>query len=66
MPFNEGDRVRLKTPVIEGPVSDIAYDKASKSLGYMVTYTDEAGEEQSRWFPEEQLELVEAAPSEGN
>ena len=58
--------MRLKTPVIEGPVSDIAYDKATKQLGYLVEYTDADGEAQSRWFPEEHLELVEAAPSEGN
>lgn len=64
MAFNEGDLVRLKTPVIEGPVTDIAYDKASKQLGYMVAWTDAAGDEHCRWFSEDELELIEAATEE--
>ena len=50
---------------LAGKAADLA-DKATKQLGYLVEYTDADGEAQSRWFPEEHLELVEAAPSEGN
>lgn len=65
MPFQEGDRVRLKTPVVEGPISDITFDKAAGQVAYEVTYTDAEGHEQIRFFPEGQLELVAAAPVSG-
>jgi hypothetical protein len=61
--FNEGDHVRLVTPVIEGAVADITFDKASNSLAYLINYTDADGHEQSRWFAEAQLTAA-PAPSQ--
>jgi hypothetical protein len=53
-----GKKARLIQPVIEGAVVDTEYDKDAKSLRHLVEYKDAAGEVQSRWFPEAQLEEV--------
>lgn len=58
MAFEEGQGVRLRAPVIEGQVSDIQFNKGTKELEYLVTYTDGAGETQTRWFTESDLEAV--------
>lgn len=61
--FNDGDRVRLKVPVIEGGVNDVRFNKDERELEYLVSYTDEAGEENERWFPESKLEAAPAEPA---
>jgi hypothetical protein len=58
MAFEEGQGVRLRAPVIEGRVSDIQFNKGTKELEYLVTYADGAGETQTRWFTESDLEAV--------
>ena len=63
MPFEEGARVRLKTPVIEGPVIDVAYDKAAKGFTYLVPFTGPDGETHQRWFAEADLEETAPAPA---
>lgn len=50
-----GKTARLVQPVIQGEVIDTEYDKYAKMLRHLVRYTDPAGEEQTRWFTEEQL-----------
>ncbi len=58
--FKEGDKVRLRAPVIEGGVADIQFNKGAGELEYLVTYSDSNGEEQTRWFVESDLETVNA------
>lgn len=58
MAFEEGQGVRLRAPVIEGQVTDIQFNKGTKELEYLVTYTDGDGEAQTRWFTESDLEAV--------
>jgi len=53
-----GKRARLIQPVVEGEVIDTEYDKSAKSLRHLVEYTDAAGDVQTRWFTEAQLEEV--------
>lgn len=57
--FNEGQTVRLITPVIQGDVEDVQFSKANGELEYLVSFVDEEGEAQTRWFPESKLEAVE-------
>lgn len=59
MAFKEGQKVRQIAPVIEGDISDIQYNKGTAELEYLVTYTDGAGEVQTRWFTESELQAVE-------
>lgn len=54
-----GNTVRLKQPVIQGPVIDTEYDKDAKCLRHLVEYTDEAGNTHNRWFSESELEVVQ-------
>ncbi len=58
MPFEIGQVVKQVVPVISGEIKDIQYDKASKSLSYLVDYTAD-GETHQRWFAEAQLEEVQ-------
>lgn len=58
MAIEIGQEVRLVAPTIQGQVTDINYDKSSKSLSMLVEYVDGEGESQSRWFAEAQLEVV--------
>lgn len=58
MAIEVGNTVKLVQPVIQGPVLDIQYDKATKSLSMLVEYADEAGDIHSRWFAEPTLEVV--------
>lgn len=54
-----GNQVRLIQPVVSGEVIDTEYDKDAKELRHLVQWTDEDGEQQTRWFVESQLETVE-------
>lgn len=61
MAIEEGTRVRQVAPVIEGTVTDVEYDKATKGLRYLVKYPDADGKKgatHSRWFTEAELEEV--------
>lgn len=53
-----GNKARLIQPVIEGEVIDTEYDKTAKCLRHLLRYTDAAGETQTRWFLESELEAV--------
>lgn len=58
--FKEGDKVRLRAPVIEGGVADIQFNKGAGELEYLVNYTDGNGDTQTRWFAESDLEITNA------
>lgn len=58
--FKEGDKVRLRAPVIEGGVTDIQFNKGAGELEYLVAYKDGNGETQTRWFGESELEVANA------
>lgn len=61
MAIEEGTRVRQKAPTITGKVVDVEYDKATKSLRYLVEYPDadgKKGDTHTRWFTEAELEEV--------
>lgn len=52
-----GKTVRLVQPVIEGEIVDTEYNKDSRKLQHLVQWTNN-GELTTRWFTEDQLELV--------
>lgn len=55
-----GSTARLVQPVIEGPIAGKRYDESTDGLEYLVVYKGADGEVHQRWFPESQLEQVEA------
>ena len=59
MSLETGQNVRLKAPVIQGPIKDTEYDKDAKTLRHLVEYSDLQGETHQRWFLETDLELVD-------
>lgn len=59
MSLETGQTVRLKTPVIQGPIVDTEYDKDAKVLRHLVEYSDLENEKHQRWFLETDLELVD-------
>jgi uncharacterized protein YodC (DUF2158 family) len=54
MAFKKGDVVKLKTVVPEGPVSKMRMDDDGV-VEYLVEWTDADGQNQHRWFTEDQL-----------
>ena len=40
MSLETGQNVRLKAPVIQGPIKDTEYDKDAKTLRHLVEYSD--------------------------
>lgn len=66
MPFAKGDLVRLKTPVIQGPVLDGTYDMDAQAFSYRLAFTDADGQEHDRWFTEGELELVPGLEGSAN
>lgn len=63
MPFKKGSQVRLKAPVIEGPVAAVRYDDDRDTFVYMIEYTGADGDPACREFDEADLEQVETAPA---
>jgi hypothetical protein len=56
--MEEGQTVRLITPVIQGQITDTRYNKDAKGLEHLVNWTDANGNVQERWFIEGELEVV--------
>lgn len=56
--MEEGMIVKLVQPIIKGQITDTRYNKDAKSLEHLVSYTDENGQPQERWFVESQLEVA--------
>lgn len=53
-----GQQARLVQPVIQGEVTDTRFNKDAKELEHLVTWTDEDGQPQERWFLASKLEAV--------
>lgn len=54
MAFKKGDVVKLKTVVPQGPVTKMRMDD-NGVVEYLVEWTDADGQDQQRWFTEDQL-----------
>ena len=52
--FKKGDNVKLISVVPEGPVKALRMDEDGNFF-YMVEWTDADGNDQQRWFKEDQL-----------
>lgn len=52
--FKKGDTVKLMVTVPQGPVEALRMDEDG-NVQYLVSWTDDAGTTQSRWFDEAQL-----------
>ena len=57
MAFALNTTVRQIAPVIEGQVLDVRYDAITQKFAYLVSY-DLAGETQTRWFDEDQIQAA--------
>jgi uncharacterized protein YodC (DUF2158 family) len=55
--FKKGDVVRLVTVIPEGPVKSIRMSDDGV-VSYLIEWEDELGNNQQRWFEEDQLALV--------
>jgi len=55
--FVKGQEVKVKSVVPEGPVEKLRMDEDGNFF-YMISWTDEKGATQHRWFPEEALVAV--------
>lgn len=55
--FTKNQTVRLKAPLVQGPISNFRMDEEGEVLCF-VTWTDEAGTVQQRWFKESDLEAA--------
>ena len=53
-----GNKARLIQPEIKGEIIDTAFNRNTKKLQHLITWKDETGESQYRWFDEAQLEEV--------
>jgi len=58
MPLEIGRTAKLIQPVIQGEIIDTEYDKDAKELRHLLNWTDEDGQQQTRWFMASQLEEV--------
>jgi hypothetical protein len=58
MALKLGTVVRQKVTPIEGPVAAYDLDKDNGSTLFLVEYTNDEGEPASRYFKEEELEVV--------
>jgi uncharacterized protein YodC (DUF2158 family) len=56
--FKKGDVVQLNTVVPKGPVERLRMDEDG-NVFYLISWTDVAGVNQSRWFREDELKLSE-------
>lgn len=52
--FKKGDVVKVNTVAPEGPVQSIGMDEDG-TIRYLITWTDNNGVEQTRWFSEDSL-----------
>jgi hypothetical protein len=56
--FKKGDTVKLNVTVPQGPIDSLRMDEDG-NVQYLVSWTDDDGNEQSRWFDEAQLTAAE-------
>lgn len=56
MAFKVEDQVKVKFSTLEGVVKGAALDNTTLEVQYLVEYTDTAGEQQSRYFKEGEIE----------
>ena len=56
--FKKGDTVKLNVTVPQGPIDSLRMDEDG-NVQYLVSWTDDDGNEQSRWFDEAQLIAAE-------
>ena len=59
MTIPNGATVRQIVPVITGQVVQKRFHDESDQLEYLVQWADEAGEAQSKWFLESQIEVAQ-------
>ena len=59
--FKKGDEVRLIQPEIKGTVETLQI--VDSDVQFVVTYINAKGEEHTRCFSEDQLELVSTEPA---
>jgi uncharacterized protein YodC (DUF2158 family) len=52
--FKKGEAVRLNVSIPQGVVSALRMDEEGV-VSYLMTWTDDAGVEQQRWFTESEL-----------
>lgn len=55
--FKIGQEVQLIAVVPQGPVEQLSVDQDG-NIQYLVTYQDNDGDTQSRWFKEDELKSV--------
>lgn len=55
--FTKGQNVRLKTVVPQGPVEALRMEEDG-TVFYRISWTDAAGNVQTRWFAESELETA--------
>lgn len=58
MSFKLEDQVKIKFTPMSGAVKGASVDQTTLELQYLVEYTDNAGEPQSRYFKASELEAV--------
>ena len=56
--FKKGDVVKIKAVIPQGPVEKLRMDEDGVVF-YLISWTDVAGVNQSRWFREDELKLAE-------
>ena len=56
--FKKGDVVQLKAVIPQGPVEKLRMDEDGV-VSCLLSWQDAAGVTQSRWFREDELQLVE-------
>ena len=61
MALDVGQSAKLITPVIQGTVADVRYNKEAKTMEYLLEWTDADGDIHQRWFNESDLEVINAA-----
>lgn len=54
--FKPNDSVKIKFSMLTGTVTGAALDEATLDVQYKVAYKDNFGEDQERYFKEEELE----------
>ena len=54
--FKKGDVVRQVVPVVRGAVESYQVDQETGELQLLVTWTDETGEPQAKYFKASELE----------
>jgi hypothetical protein len=58
MSFKIDDAVQIKYSLLDGVVKGAAIDQTTLDVQYLVTYTDNVGESQERYFVASDLEAV--------